>query len=90
MRQTDVMMLSSHSWMPSRPSVCACQTAVGRSVRVDVMVTVPDESPEYRRSLSSEKWMTLTWATCVRRIWDGDGDGGGLEDMQKEDRMRRS
>ena len=45
---------SFHSWIPRIPSVCACQEAEGLKEWVEMIVTCPDESPEYSRLLSVE------------------------------------
>lgn len=65
------------------PSVCACQEAMARRDRVDVITTNPDASPEYNLSLSLEKEIQVNGDECERKRCDGVGDGGA-EDMDQE------
>ena len=78
---TYVMIFVSHSCTRRTLSVCAFHEAIGRSVRVDVMMTVPEISPEQRRSLSDENSTVFMFAACTRRTCDGDG-GGSLVELE--------
>ncbi len=58
--------------------MCAFHVAMARRLRVDVTTTVPSASPEYMRSLSSEKQTTFTGLLWLRMRCLGVGGGGAV------------
>ena len=72
-------MWSSHSSTPKILSVCAFHWVMARKEPVDVTTTLPDASPEYILSLSSDTESALIGEECERSICCGVGGGGAAD-----------
>jgi hypothetical protein len=76
-RKAYVITRFPNSSTPSSASVCAFHEVMERSDQTDVTTTKPVISPEYSRSLSSEKERALIDAEWVRMRCVGPVGGGG-------------